>query len=457
MYPDLSKIFGRDFVIGFFLPAVIFASVQIVVVLLVFTDYQQLFRDSDVPEVVRHRATAAGAQPNKPIEPLNGRVVVRWREPSVTAQQHPLPKADPSAKKEDRKELKSGTVVSIADAHVLETGERAASNIRPGETVYFFASEGNAFRQANGDVISVVDESDILAHEPSQTPLPDLPPTLSQLLSTKFVVGLLLAALVLGILLMAINRELYRFCEGYGEWNPLRLLGCLERQSFNCLKTEIKKLNDNYNNLSLEQLKKLAGLMVKMAKHFPDEPWLLPTRFGNINRAFEVYSRIMYGLDAIPGWERLEAVCSRESKEATIVKKSQVDFWFNSCVLTLVLAIECVWIAWSDLASWWLPIVILAIAWFLMQRAKAATILWGESIKALIDVGVPILMQKLEFAGDGNLARERQIWESYTHAILFRRSDRFPARAEPKQLNAIGVPPFPLPVATTDPEEEATE
>ena len=44
-------------------------------------------------------------------------------------------------------------------------------------------------------------------------------------------------------------------------------------------------------------------------ENFPDDiEWVLPTRLDNLIRAFEVYPRVVYGLDSIPAWPRLQAV-----------------------------------------------------------------------------------------------------------------------------------------------------
>ena len=76
---------------------------------------------------------------------------------------------------------------------------------------------------------------------------------------------------------------------------------------------------------------------------FPDEEaWLLPTSFGNTIRAFEVYPRVMYGLDAIPGWLRILAVIPKDYRESVDNAKAQVDFWLNLWFLSILMIFEYV-------------------------------------------------------------------------------------------------------------------
>ena len=68
----------------------------------------------------------------------------------------------------------------------------------------------------------------------------------------------------------------------------------------------------------------------------------------------------MYGLDGIPGWERLQLVVSNENKERINAKKSQVDFWLNLWILDLLLLIGLSLLAWRGIVSWWSPVAAIA-------------------------------------------------------------------------------------------------
>src|SRR4029079_17509458 len=98
----------------------------------------------------------------------------------------------------------------------------------------------------------------------------------------------------------------------------------------------------------------------RMAGDFPDdEASVLPTKFGNTIRAFEVYSRVVYGIESIYGWSRLLGVGPADYPEMMDNEKAQVDFWvnvwFESCLIVLVYgALAAVH---SALPAPWIPLV----------------------------------------------------------------------------------------------------
>ncbi len=151
-----------------------------------------------------------------------------------------------------------------------------------------------------------------------------------------------------GVFLLAVNQDLLLFIQGYGRLNPLRLFGKMENDRYDDLQKDIAKLDDKYIEFQLRgeefpmdlRLKR-NRLMHFFAQRFPDAEYgLLPTSFGNIIRAFQVYPQVMYGLDAMPGWERLLAIIPEKYSELINDAKSQVDFWINICSLITVTLVE---------------------------------------------------------------------------------------------------------------------
>lgn len=151
-----------------------------------------------------------------------------------------------------------------------------------------------------------------------------------------------------GIFLLATNRDLYRFLEGYGEFSPLRLIAWAQKMQYSKLQKTLAKLDDEYLNYQRREKeiphalhKKRNKVLKDLSEHFPDEErWLLPTSFGNTLRAFEVYPRIMYGIESICWWNRLLAVMPSDYRNLIDNAKAQVDFWVNLGLLSLLLIIE---------------------------------------------------------------------------------------------------------------------
>lgn len=154
--------------------------------------------------------------------------------------------------------------------------------------------------------------------------------------------------LIGSIFLLAINRELFRLLEGYGKLNPIRLLYFIEQYKFNNIKSKIAELDSQYfscyengQEFSSRLNQKRAKLMIEVVQNFPDsEVWLLPTSFGNAIRAFEVYPRLMYGVDAIPTWSRLLTVIPVDYRKVIDDAKAIVDLWINLLFITTFIFIE---------------------------------------------------------------------------------------------------------------------
>lgn len=105
----------------------------------------------------------------------------------------------------------------------------------------------------------------------------------------------LIIAWLAAAFLLATNRSIYMLLEGYGKFNPAKLFGWREVQRYQKLTVEKKKLGQAYFRASNDPSKqdevnwRLGEIDLQLAEQFPDsEQFLLPTRFGNTMRAFEV-------------------------------------------------------------------------------------------------------------------------------------------------------------------------
>ena len=251
-----------------------------------------------------------------------------------------------------------------------------------------------------------------------------------------------------GVVLLALNRDLIRFLEGYHWWNPLRLGIYFERGRYTSIRQEVQTLDTTYlqqceQNTARSQdiLRQRGKLLHYMVNAFPDEESLLPTSFGNIIRAFEVYPRRMYGIDSIPGWSRVLAVVPESYQRLIDHEKSLVDFWVNVCLLSALYGVGYLflfgytWLISGASVPGYLWAVVMSgaigIVWLSYTRAKAAAREWGEVFKAAFDLYVPALRTQLMFPTPATPAAERQMWHAFSRAILYHDPDDLPARQPP--------------------------
>jgi hypothetical protein len=166
--------------------------------------------------------------------------------------------------------------------------------------------------------------------------------------------------------------------------------------------------------------------MRRLAEEFPDqEDWLLPTPFGNIIRAFEVYPRVMYGIESIQGWNRLITVLPEECRELVDNAKAQVDFWINICLLSSLFVVEYLVIAFAanHIRVFWLVILAMVAISISQPRSESAAIGWGEYVKSSFDVFLPELRKKLGYSQPINKEQERIFWTQFSQAIGYRLPD----------------------------------
>jgi hypothetical protein len=254
-----------------------------------------------------------------------------------------------------------------------------------------------------------------------------------------------IAAWLLGVLLLVLNYNIYRFLEGYGKYNPIRCLQKRERRRYNRLQRAIIKLRveirDRVASGDEETvLRKLRGsrdeLLRKRAEEFPSDPEdLLPTAFGNAIRAFEYYPLDMYGVDSILVWVRMLAVIPKDYREMLDASKAQADFWVNLWLLAGLFVVEYLLIAVYSvqLRILWVPLVSVAFAWRASSYARSGVIQWGDYVKACFDLFLPELHKKLRLPATTNIKDEREVWTKFSQVVIYHQKDKVFDRTLPPE------------------------
>lgn len=251
----------------------------------------------------------------------------------------------------------------------------------------------------------------------------------------------LLLVFIGGIFLLAINRELLRILEGYGKFNPFRLLYLIRKSKFNKIRLTIKELDyqyldcyENSEDFPPNLMQRRTKFMMEVTKKFPDrEEYLLPTSFGNAIRAFEVYPRLMYGVDAIPAWSRLLTVIPLDYRKLIDDAKAIVDLWANLWLVTIFVFIEYLIIIFDlkEIKLIWLPVLLFLFAFICFSRATAAAIIWGDYVKAAFDVYLPELQEKMGLVStdsDDSESESKLMWQKFSQAVIYHKPEYMPKR-----------------------------
>lgn len=239
-----------------------------------------------------------------------------------------------------------------------------------------------------------------------------------------------------GIVLNAINRDLYRLIEGYGKYNPLRLFYFFEKFRFERLTGKLIPLieqRDAYSQANQKIPNELQGKLIEMmsqfVEEFPDEKkYLLPTPFGNVLRAFEVYPRMMYKIEAIAAWERLLAVIPKDYVDMVNTSKAQVDFWVNLALAIVLLQIEYVGLVFimGTKLSWWIIALFIVFGTIALLRATSSAKEWGAFVKSAFDMFLPKMRESLGFTVPKNRTEEQDQWKNFSQAISYHLPEHMP-------------------------------
>jgi len=243
----------------------------------------------------------------------------------------------------------------------------------------------------------------------------------------------LLVVWLSSIALMAINRSVIRVLEGYGPANPFKLIERFQFRQFDILKGDLADLKTKKGAHEKEderipddlRKKKYGKKLRAWAEEFPDQrSQVLPTRFGNTVRAFEVYSRVVYGLDAIGGWERLLGVVPKEFLAQIAAEKAQLDFWVNLWFGGIVVAAVygVLGVASGTWPQPWIPFLGLAFSFAASQLARGNAREWGVLVMTAFDLYRGDLAAKMGFELPRSIVEERAFWQLFSQAIVYRSS-----------------------------------
>lgn len=239
-----------------------------------------------------------------------------------------------------------------------------------------------------------------------------------------------------GITLLSLNRDILRLYEGYGRFNPVRIFSPIEKKRYSKSRNLIEDLDAQYISCIQNEIEFPPDLKIKRNKFmqdfvedFPDNVhWLMPTSFGNKIRAFEIYPRKMYGIDSIPGWDRLCTIIPEEYSVLIDDAKAHVDFWINVSFLfsMLILGYISLTIYTRQILILWVLIPLFLTTIIAYSRAQSSAIEWGSLIKSSFDVFLPELGEKLGYTKKDAGVRNREIWEKFSQSIIYANPETLP-------------------------------
>ncbi len=245
----------------------------------------------------------------------------------------------------------------------------------------------------------------------------------------KDTTTLAFAGTIITFILVIFNFNIMRILEGYWYFDLGFKLNGYYRSRFRKLGEEIENLTkereeSQRENRPFVKKKQRNQAIEERAALFPSrEDLVLPTKFGNAIRAFEDYPRVMYRLDSIPAWSRLNAVIPKDYRELMDEARGEMNCWMNFWFLSYLLIIEYVVLTiWFWRAPWvWIIISSLVFSVFLCaDQATKAAMGWGEWVKTAFDVYLPDLIKKLGYRPLTTTAELRDFCVNLSQVMIHR-------------------------------------
>lgn len=273
----------------------------------------------------------------------------------------------------------------------------------------------------------------------------------------------LLVVWIIAVALLTLNHPLYRFLEGYtfpnwlAEWLKER-----NRKRLQASLSEIRNLFQRWASegdaFPANDLRRYRSLRRDTARSMPSTMSdVLPTAFGNAIRAFELYSRDIYGADGVWIWLRLGTVIPKNVTEQIQDSRTQIDFLVNCCLYSFVVATlsfgRVVYaanqqlMASSPIALWLAVGAGGSLATYLFYRwAVSRVSAWGDWVMTAYDCYLPALAKQLGYELPPTEKERVAFWTAFSQQLIFRR--------EPDGSLAFCVDDWIK--STTKPEEKAS-
>ncbi|MEW2509802.1 hypothetical protein [Streptomyces sp. NPDC046870] len=224
---------------------------------------------------------------------------------------------------------------------------------------------------------------------------------------------LLVAAVLLGLVLNALQTPLYRFLEGYALWPAVAYeRGCRVQRA------RRGRIADRLAATAGAAPIRRALLAEKLSRYPVDDDQIAPTRLGNAIRRFEEYGHDRYRLDTQVLWNELTSAAPEWTRKQNESARTNVDFFVALLYGHAVVAATAFTALSSGrgdrpvLAVTGVVLVVLIPVWY--HAAVAATDEWAAAVRALVNLGRKPLAEALGLDLPGDLEEERTMWQLVT-------------------------------------------
>ncbi len=278
--------------------------------------------------------------------------------------------------------------------------------------------------------------------------------SLLQLNTASQAVAVAVAAFALGLLLSAVQTQLYRLLEGY--YFPARLQVARQNHHRQRRDSLAKKRDAAANTLknaardspdpSGQALR--LGLLSERLRRYPlDNSQIAPTRLANAVRAFEVYGWHHFCVDSQALWYELISVAPERTRADVERARAGVDFFVALVYLSALGGAVSIVMGFLHgeptlgLIAVGVTALCLAPLWY--QLAVRSTDNWYQAMQALVNLGRKPLAESLNLTLPSTIEEERKMWRSVGWLVKERYNSQVSKILQPFSSAASAIPPAP--------------
>ncbi len=226
-------------------------------------------------------------------------------------------------------------------------------------------------------------------------------------------------AIPLGLLLSGLNYSILRIFEGYPlqraqHWLVFRTLHkWMMRPRLAEFRDLVRRKQDRESNA--------AWLL---DRRYPStEGQILPTRFGNVVRAFEHHALVRWGLSTVGVWPRIELLLSEQESSVLAAVKSDTDFLVNASLLSYAVGVALIVNAAVHTDTRWyiyvLYLIPFIVAFWFYRIAVGAAIRWGSEVRSCVDLHRFELYGRMGLRLPNTQKQEAEIAKAINQCLLY--------------------------------------
>jgi len=181
----------------------------------------------------------------------------------------------------------------------------------------------------------------------------------------------------------------------------------------------------------------------RATRRYPRQAGLvMPTKLGNVIRAFESHAACLYNIDPITAWPRLVAVLPDSYRDTIADAENSFRFVLNMSLVFAVFGVESLWLrpAMPSLLLVGCACLVASALAYLAACQSAAG--WGEHVRAAFDLyRLDLLKQFGVYLAPApmTLEQERKIWGQVQNPMFYVRDPDETVRFLPKSWDASDV------------------